>query len=157
MLSSSFFFLAGEFGVLAWGSSQYSRSESVLSFVWLHHKCSFLLSAPSHPPSPIHTHIVIERKNITHTSSILSLFFGGGLWAVGCTHLQPYYPASSAAARLALAGSLGCWSFLPVASAPSTRSPPVQIIRNFTNGKPARNSEKARRIHVIVMELYAAA
>lgn len=102
------------------GSSQYCRSESVLL------SGSITTVPPPTPSSCTQSHRL--AKTITHTSSLPSLFGGrgGGLgeWGWGdCTHLQPYYPTSSAAAQLALARLLCCWSFLLVTSAPSTRSP----------------------------------
>lgn len=48
-----------------------------------------------------------------HIQSLLSHFV-----FLGSTHLQPYYPESSAAAQPALC----CWSVLLVTSAPSARS-----------------------------------
>lgn len=89
------------------GSFQYSRSESALL-------CGSIASVLFFCLLPF-THAHRQAKYYTQTSSLPPtppfLERGGGVLAVGCTHLQPYYPASSAAARPALAGSLGCWSF----------------------------------------------
>lgn len=66
--------------------------------------------------SSFHTHKGIDVHKYTHARTLsppILLFF------LGSTHLQPYYPESSAAAQLAL----HCWSVLLVTSAPSTRSP----------------------------------
>ena len=82
------------------GSSQYCRSEIVL----------LAGSMRSPPPPPPHTHTHMH----TRTCPIPTLPF----CFLGSTHLQPYYPESSAAARPALR----CWSVLLDTSAPSARS-----------------------------------
>lgn len=85
------------------GSSQYCRSESVATEQVL---CLFL----THKHSLTQAH---KRTHIHPPPTPLSPFV-----FLGSTHLQPYYPESSAAAQLAL----HCWSVLLVTSAPSARS-----------------------------------
>lgn len=62
--------------------------------------------------SLLHTHTHLCSHTHTHPIPTLPFCF------LGRTHLQPYYPESSAAARSLLC----CWSVLLVTSAPSTRS-----------------------------------
>lgn len=91
------------------GSSQYCRSESALLSGGITSVVCLIFSPPF-------THTKASTRTNTHThahSPPILLFF------LGSTHLQPYYPESSAAAQLALY----CWSVLLVTSAPSTRSP----------------------------------
>lgn len=91
------------------GSSQYCRSESVLLSGGITSVVCLIFLPLSHTQR--HRHAQIHTR--MHILPPILLFF------LGSTHLQPYYPESSAAAQLAL----HCWSVLLVTSAPSTRSP----------------------------------
>lgn len=91
------------------GSSQYCRSESALLSGGITSVVCLIFLPLSHTPR----HRQAQIHILTHTLPPILLFF------LGSTHLQPYYPESSAAAQLAL----HCWSVLLVTSAPSTRSP----------------------------------
>lgn len=72
------------------------------AFGWQHASCVFVAYS--------YTFMLTHTR--THPIPTLPFCF------LGRTHLQPYYPESSAAARSLLC----CWSVLLVTSAPSTRS-----------------------------------
>lgn len=112
-------------GSLAWG--HLNIADQRVCFCLAASQVFFFFS--SSPPSRTQSHR--HAQNITHTSSLPSLFFGrrrrmrewGWGWgaALICS-LITQRPLRQPNWR-SLARSLCCWSFLLVTSAPSTRSP----------------------------------
>lgn len=101
------------------------------AFVWQHHKCCVSYFSP-----PFHTHKGIDTHKRTHTHAHSPpspfVFFG-------------QYSSAALLPRVLCGSPTGAPLLECSVSHISTQHTlaPVQIIRNFTNGKPARNSEKA--------------
>lgn len=125
------------------GSSQYCRSESVLLSGGITSVLYFF------PPPRLHAHKVIDMHKILHTQAPFHPFFLGRRrrmrewgWGWGAALIcslitqRPLRQPNWRSLALLLEFSVSHISIQHTLT-------PVQIIRNFTNGKPAWNSEKA--------------
>lgn len=155
MLSSLFFLECGVVvvgGDLPWGRLADQR----VCFCLAASQVFFSSACP--PPLPVSTHSHSEAKYYTHKIPSIPFFRGGGVGRGGLHSSAALLPSvlcgsPTGARRLARLPEFFCSSHQhPAHAHPQCRSSGISPME-----KPARNSEKARRIHVIVMELYAAA